>query len=440
MAFLTRTADLLQDALEGRAVVDLRVNDLVPTAQALASISVVVAPDPDFVSTLGLRLQAEAAALAQSGPASGARPRTESRKPVVVLVGRGRPRLLAGVAATVIAVGGVVGVAARSALPGQALYPVKQALDTAAVGLAGSDLDKGMTLLLQSEDRIHEASQLSDDPTAAAVDIAMRGAIDGITRAQQLLLPSGGSAPDPRALLALQDFSARTMPRVEALRARVPAGSLPLLSTLRSLLNDLSTNVVQLLAGCTTCGPAGAAARASLSPSVGAGASPSTLPHLSATASAGPSTGVGATSEPTNSTAGTAGTAGARGRETSVGTGAPVPPGGAATVSATRGGGAGVGTSATLPGATATGGLPGATATGGPPGATATSGLPGATATGGLPGATATLGGAGVGGAGVGATVPGATATVPVPGVPADGVRVGSGPVVSRTCALGVCR
>ncbi|WP_411282617.1 hypothetical protein, partial [Lapillicoccus sp.] len=260
MAFLTRTADLLQDALQGSGDVDPRVSGLVPTAQVLASISVVVAPDPDFVSTLGLRLQAEAAALAQASPAAGARARTESRKPVVVVVGRGLPRLLAGVAATVLGVGGVVGVVARSALPGQALYPVKQVLDTAAVGLAGSGLDRGVTLLLQSEGRTQEAFQLSDDPTAAAgdVDIAMRGAIDGLTRAQQLLVPSDGSAPDPRALLALRDFSARTMPRVEALRARVPAGSLPLLSTLRGLLNDLSTNVVQLLAGCTTCGPAGA--------------------------------------------------------------------------------------------------------------------------------------------------------------------------------------
>ena len=458
MAFLTRTADLLQDALEGRGDVDPWVSDLVPTAQAVASISVVVAPHPDFVSTLGLRLQTEAAALAQAGPAPGTRPRTESRGPVVVLVGRGVPRLLAGVAATVIAVGSVGGVAARSALPGQALYPVKLILDTAAVSLAGSDLDKGLTLLLQSEDRIHEASQLSDEPTAAAADVdtAVHGAIDGITRAQRLLLPSDGSAPDLRALLALQDFSARTMPRVEALRAGVPAGSLPLLSTLRGLLNGLSTNVTQLLASCTACGPAGVAARASLSPSVSpdVGAGPSTLPDLSATVFAGPSTGVGAASEPASGTADTGGTGGAlgpggtggaldpggtggalgpggsggtAGRGTSVGTGPQVLPGVSAPVPATRGGGAGLGAP------TVTGALPRATVTGAPPGATVT-------ARGGDVGGGAVGGGA-VGGA-VGATLPGTTATILTPGVTdgTDGVEVQSGPVVSRSCLLGACR
>ena len=445
MAFLTRTADLLQDALEGRGNVDPRVNDLVPTAQAVASISVVVAPHPDFVSTLGLRLQTEAAALAQAGPAPGTRPRTESRGPVVVLVGRGVPRLLAGVAASVIAVGSVSGVAARSALPGQALYPVKLILDTAAVSLAGSDLDKGLTLLLQSEDRIHEASQLSDEPTAAAADVdtAVHGAIDGITRAQRLLLPSDGSAPDLRALLALQDFSARTMPRVEALRAGVPAGSLPLLSTLRGLLNGLSTNVTQLLASCTACGPAGVAARASLSPSVSpdVGAGPSTLPGLSATVFAGPSTGVGAASEPASGTADTGGTGGAlgpggtggalgpggsggtAGRGTSVGTGPQALPGVSAPVPATRGGGAGLGAP------TVTGALPRATVTGAPPGATVT-------ARGG------DVGGGAVGGGAVSATLPGATATILTPGATdgTDGVEVQSGPVVSRSCLLGACR
>ena len=49
----------------------------------------------------------------------------------------GFPRLLAGAAASVVAVGAIVGVASRSAIPGSALYPVKGWLDAVAVQMAG---------------------------------------------------------------------------------------------------------------------------------------------------------------------------------------------------------------------------------------------------------------------------------------------------------------
>ncbi|MDQ6716212.1 MAG: DUF5667 domain-containing protein, partial [Actinomycetota bacterium] len=277
---MTRTADLLQQAIEG-GTAHSRVRDLVATTTALRSVSIGPGPDPDFVRDLGLRLQAEAAALPVRAPlpprqqsSPGAHRQRRTPQPLVVLVGRGLPRALAGIAASALVLGGVVGAASRSALPGQALYPVKQILDTAAVTLAGSSFDKGSTLLSQAQDHISEASQLSGTSSTSATDVnlALEAAIVDVTQAQEQLRTSFTETGNPQALLAIQDFSTRAIPQVEALRTRLPSGSLPLLATLRSLLSSVSTNAVQQLASCQTCGGAAESARQSATPAADPGA------------------------------------------------------------------------------------------------------------------------------------------------------------------------
>ncbi len=303
MAIMTRTADLLQQAIEGETA-HSRVRDLVATTTALRSVSIGYGPDPDFVRDLGLRLQAEAAALPvratvprqQSSP--GAHRQRRTPQPLVLLVGRGLPRALAGIAASALALGGVVGAASRSALPGQALYPVKQILDTAAVTLAGSSFDKGSTLLSQAQDHISEASQLSGTSSTSATDVnlALEAAIVDVTQAQEQLRTSFTETGNPQALLAIQDFSTRAIPQVEALRTRLPSGSLPLLATLRSLLGSVSTNAVQQLASCQTCGSAAESARQlqRQSPT----ADPGALPVLETGAATGTATGGGTAGSP----------------------------------------------------------------------------------------------------------------------------------------------
>ncbi len=198
MAVLTRAAQL-QDLIEGRPVVRSRVRDLAPTVTALGALSLAGRPDPDFVAALGRRLRAEAAS-ATTVVRAGTQVRPTRRAtrepgPVIILVGRGLPRILAGVAASLVAVGSIVGVAARSALPGQALYPVKQVLDSAAVRFAGSDADEGATLLGQAQEHIVEASQLvaTPSPASADVDLALEGAIDAVTRVSRCC-----GSPSPR--------------------------------------------------------------------------------------------------------------------------------------------------------------------------------------------------------------------------------------------------
>lgn len=53
MASLTRTANLLQEAIEGASGERPRVRHLLPTVAALGSVSLACRPDPDFVAELG---------------------------------------------------------------------------------------------------------------------------------------------------------------------------------------------------------------------------------------------------------------------------------------------------------------------------------------------------------------------------------------------------
>jgi len=487
MASLTRTANLLQEAIEGASGERPRVRHLLPTVAALGSVSLACRPDPDFVAELGRRLQAEAAELAGAA-GTAARGQTDVRArirpardpgPVIILVGRGLPRLLAGVAASLMAIGGVVGVASRAALPGQALYPVKQVLDTAAVSMAGTDLDKGSRLLSQAQEHIVEASRLVEAPdsTAPDVDLALQGAIDDVGRAQALLQRSFAETHDPQALRVSGSFSTRAIPQVDALRDRVPSESLSLVIALRALLGTAASSADRQPTSCETCGAAGEVARRALGPDAAAGASPSALPNLTAPTTAGAPAAAAAVFGPADTAPTPAAAAPPRPADTApTPAAAAAPPGPADTAPApaaapavsvaalpaptprapaasgsavTAGSGGGVttasgaaarpllpatsATAAPLPGVAAGVGLPsvnagtiGVAVGGGGAGA----GLPVAGATLGLPAGTAGTGRVTEGGGSLGATLPGVTITAPPPGV-----TLGT----TGACLLGIC-
>jgi len=499
MASLTRTANLLQEAIEGASGERPRVRHLLPTVAALGSVSLACRPDPDFVAELGRRLQAEAAELAGAA-GTAARGQTDVRArvrpardpgPVIILVGRGLPRLLAGVAASLMAIGGVVGVASRAALPGQALYPVKQVLDTAAVSMAGTDLDKGSRLLSQAQEHIVEASRLVEAPdsTAADVNLALQGAIDDVSRAQALLQRSFAETHDPQALRVSGSFSTRAIPQVDALRDRVPSESLSLVTALRALLGTAASSADRQPTSCETCGAAGEVARRALGPDAAADASPSALPSLTAPTTAGAPAAAAAPPGPADTAPTPAAAAAPPGPADTAATpaAAAAPPVSVAALHApaprapaasgpavTAGSGGGVTTAAgpLLPATTATAAsaaagpllpatsttaagaaarplLPATSATAAPlPGVAAGVGLPsvnagtsgvavgGGGAGAGLPVAGATLGlpaGTGrvtEGGGSLGATVPGVTITAPLPGV-----TLGT----TGACVLGIC-
>lgn len=292
---------------------------------------------------------------------------------VSVLRVAARPlRLLAAAAAGILVLGGGLGVASRSAVPGDALYGIKQLLDRAAVQLADSRLDEGLTYLAQAQEHIEDARNLLDRgaPSTHDLDTALDAASDATTRAQTILGDVYQSERRTEALTELADFYTRAIPQVDAMRPRVPAGSLPAWQRLRDLLGAGRVATLRVLATCVECGERAVQAR-------------QVVNGLTGTSRLVPPV----TRRPT----------GAAAPSGSV-PGLPLP-------------------SATTPDAQLPGGsLPGVTATGGVK-------LPGGTVN--LPsvGITSTA----VEGGGGGVTVPGATVDLPTVGITSTGVTVGGG-------------
>ena len=225
-------ADLLERSLQGQKCTDQEVLELVATVGLITPLtSRACTPQPEFVSALGIRLRAEALALParEHRPPLGGRPepwltgaRGSATRPRVFAIGRGLPRVLAGATASLLLVGGVVGGASRSALPGGLLYPVKALRDSAAVQLASSDFDRGTTLLSQAQEHISDARALVDRDGAevdpASLDVALVNARDTVRSGQRTLLAEFDRTGNPQALIALQDFVSRALPQLHTLR------------------------------------------------------------------------------------------------------------------------------------------------------------------------------------------------------------------------------
>ncbi|MHB8274089.1 MAG: hypothetical protein ACYDC9_04890 [Dermatophilaceae bacterium] len=258
MPFGSQRADLLERSLQGHKCTDQEVCDLAATAgRILALTSPACAPRPEFVSALGIQLREESRTLAARevrpiSSATGARRSTG--RPMVFLIGRGLPRVLAGATASLLLVGAVIGGASRSALPGGLLYPVKALLDSAAVRLAGSDFDRGTTLLSQAQEHIGDARALVDrdgaETAPASVDEALRSAHDAVSGGQRALLGDFDRTGTPQALIAVQDFVARALPQLYALRPLVPADSRPDVDALIALLQETRATLARKIAVC----------------------------------------------------------------------------------------------------------------------------------------------------------------------------------------------
>jgi hypothetical protein len=170
------------------------------------------------------------------------------------VIGQGLPRALAGATVAVLLLGAVVGGTSRSALPGGLFYPVKQMLDSAAVRLAGSDFDRGVTLLSQAQEHISDARGLvrrdgaQADP--ASVDQALASAHSAVGDGRRALLGEFDRTGNPQALIATQDFAVRALPQLGALRPLVPAASRPAVDALIALLQQTRAALAPRIAVC----------------------------------------------------------------------------------------------------------------------------------------------------------------------------------------------
>ena len=258
MPFGSKRADLLERSLQGDNSTDQEVCDLVTTAGRIPALtSPACAPRDEFVRMLGITLRAEALTLparkVRPVPSAAGAPRSTAR-PMVFVIGRGWPRILVGATASLLLVGAVVGGASRSALPGGLLYPVKELLNSAAVQLAGSQFDRGVTLLSQAQEHISDAGALVEREGARAdpafVDQALLGAYDAASTGQRALLGEFDRTGNPQALITVQDFVVRALPQLNALRPLVPESSRPQVGALIILLQETRTTLAGKIAVC----------------------------------------------------------------------------------------------------------------------------------------------------------------------------------------------
>lgn len=268
MPFGSKRADLLERSLQGHRSPDQELRDLVATVGRIPPLtSAASTPRPEFVSSLRDRLRAEALTLPAREPnlsrsTTGAR--RSAARPKVFLLGRRLPRVLAGVTASALLVGAVVAGASRSALPGGLLYPVRQLLDTAAVQLSSPD-DRGTTLLSQADEHIGDAVALvdlvdRDGPQAqpASVNQALLDAYDAFSVGHLALLGEFDRTGNPQTLIAIQDFAARALPQLDALRPMAPAASRRNVDSLISLVQQGRASLAPRVARCgLPCGSLG---------------------------------------------------------------------------------------------------------------------------------------------------------------------------------------
>jgi len=286
MPFVSKRADLLERSIQGLPCADQEVRGLIATAARIPALtSPACGPRAEFVSALGLQLRAGALALparevgrAPSAPVA----RRPGTKPMVFVIGKGL-RVIAGATASLLLIGAVLGVTSRSALPGGLLYPVKQVLNSAAVQLAGSDLDRGVTLLSQAQEHIGDARSLVErdgaraDPTS--VDQSVLSANDAVIGGQQALLRAFDRTGNIRALISIQDFTVRAMPQLNALRPLVPAASKPDVDALIALLGRTRTTLALKIVKCgQRCAAIGGVRPGHPPPSAGTPGPPSTHP------------------------------------------------------------------------------------------------------------------------------------------------------------------
>ena len=141
--------------------------------------------------------------------------------------------------------------ASQSALPGDALYPVKRAIENAQTGLSSGD-DKTEGILGNASARLDEVAALSDRDTAES-DTQVPGTIHDFTEQAQEGARRALNSGDNEQITALREFTANSMTQLESLDTVVPDQARDELASAAKLLGTLDQRA---LTACPSCGGA----------------------------------------------------------------------------------------------------------------------------------------------------------------------------------------
>ena len=243
-----RRADAFNDLVEvpSTGPAATRDADLLELVGALRTVPQVTAR-PEFVADLRAQLMAEAAtALA---PADTSKLKLPDRRPT-------RERRFAAVVGGIAVVGVTTGVAVASqgALPGDSLYPVKRAIESAHTGLSVGEGSKGTTMLGNAADRLDEVDALThQDGLADELRVAdtLNTFTDQATQASDLLLADYAHTGDASSIAKLHDFASSSLAQLAALEPLVPADARDELIRAAKIVQTIDAEAAQR---CPSCG------------------------------------------------------------------------------------------------------------------------------------------------------------------------------------------
>jgi hypothetical protein len=214
------------DSLVGsgrRDDVDPATADLLELVGALRSVPEAQAR-PEFVADLRDRLMVAAATELKPVPVA-ARERDVARLTVKPIRSRRERRI--GVALATVAVIGAttsMAVASQSAIPGDALYPLKRAIENTEAGFSRGDDAKGQAILGNASERLDEVGELSQkkDPDVALVTQTLHTFAQQFTEGSNALLSDYEQNGDPASIKQLHQTAADSVDTLSALDDVIP--------------------------------------------------------------------------------------------------------------------------------------------------------------------------------------------------------------------------
>ena len=215
-----RRAEEFDSLVEGTSTGrdDARYADFLDIVAQLRSAPEPVAR-PEFVGDLRERLMVAAAT--ELAPADDdARLTLPARRPA-------RERRIAIAVGALALVGATtsVAMAAQSALPGEALYPVKRAIENAQTGFSTDEADKGSRLLANASGRLDEVTELSAQGDLAdnvAIASTLNTFTEQTTAASDLLLADYDATGNEASIDELRTFTADSMDHADQARGDGP--------------------------------------------------------------------------------------------------------------------------------------------------------------------------------------------------------------------------
>jgi hypothetical protein len=202
-------------------------------------------PRQAFATDLRERLMTEAATVLTPSVAGLALPARTRGK---------RERRLVAVASAAVLLGGTAGMAtaAQSALPGEALYPIKRGIEQVEVRLSTSSAARGRDLLHQASTRLGEAQSLIGQGSTGSPQVphTLESFATQARQGSDLLMAAYADSRDPQAIASVREFAASALTRLAAMDTTAPPEAQGDLHAAALALRDIDGRASRL---CGTC-------------------------------------------------------------------------------------------------------------------------------------------------------------------------------------------